>query len=95
MITCTLFLGQDNLCLYGYPTESWEVKLPVEELPPDLPEPVLGINFARDSMQRKDWLSMVAVHSDAWLIAVAFFYGALFNRNERYSFSFYVFPICQ
>ena len=26
--------------------------LPEEEVPPELPEPVLGINFARDGMQR-------------------------------------------
>ncbi|OEL22819.1 hypothetical protein BAE44_0016161 [Dichanthelium oligosanthes] len=28
-------------------------------------EPVLGINFARDGMKRRYWLSLVAVHSDA------------------------------
>lgn len=74
---------KDNLCLYGYPDESWEVNLPAEEVPPELPEPALGINFARDGMQRKDWLSLVAVHSDAWLLAVAFYYGARFDKNER------------
>lgn len=74
---------KENLCLYGYASESWEVNLPAEEVPPELPEPALGINFARDGMQRKDWLSLVAVHSDAWLLAVAFYHGARFNRNER------------
>uniref|UniRef100_M4CB14 PHD finger protein ALFIN-LIKE n=1 Tax=Brassica campestris TaxID=3711 RepID=M4CB14_BRACM len=54
---------KENLCLYGHPNESWEVNLPAEEVPPELPEPALGINFARDGMQRKDWLSLVAVHS--------------------------------
>eukprot|EP00850_Spirogloea_muscicola_P019147 SM000184S03780 [mRNA] locus=s184:191261:192227:- [translate_table: standard] len=34
-------------------------------------------------MQRKDWLSLVAVHSDAWLLAVAFYYGARFDKAER------------
>nr|CAB3458579.1 unnamed protein product [Digitaria exilis] len=57
---------KENLCLYGFPNENWEVNLPAEEVPPELPEPALGINFARDGMQEKDWLSMVAVHSDAW-----------------------------
>lgn len=75
---------KENLCLYGYPEETWEVNLPAEEVPPELPEPALGINFARDGMQRKDWLSLVAVHSDAWLLAVAFYYGARFDKNERY-----------
>ncbi|KAF2536805.1 hypothetical protein F2Q68_00018840 [Brassica cretica] len=54
---------KENLCLYGRPDEHWEVNLPAEEVPPELPEPVLGINFARDGMQEKDWLSLVAVHS--------------------------------
>lgn len=74
---------KENLCLYGYASEVWEVTLPAEEVPPELPEPALGINFARDGMQRKDWLSLVAVHSDAWLLAVAFYHGARFNRTER------------
>ncbi|XP_015954713.1 PHD finger protein ALFIN-LIKE 4 [Arachis duranensis] len=76
---------KENLCLYGYPTEQWEVNLPAEEVPPELPEPALGINFARDGMQEKDWLTLVAVHSDAWLIAVAFYFGARFgfDRADR------------
>lgn len=76
---------KENLCLYGLPTETWEVNLPVEEVPPELPEPALGINFARDGMQEKDWLSLVAVHSDSWLLAVAFYFGARFgfNKSER------------
>ena len=39
---------KENLCLYGLPNEDWEVNLPAEEVPPELPEPALGINFARD-----------------------------------------------
>ncbi|KAL4309079.1 hypothetical protein GQ457_01G024930 [Hibiscus cannabinus] len=76
---------KENLCLYGLPNETWEVNLPVEEVPPELPEPALGINFARDGMQEKDWLSLVAVHSDSWLLAVAFYFGArfAFGKNER------------
>lgn len=80
-----LFAEKENLCLYGLPNETWEVNLPVEEVPPELPEPALGINFARDGMQEKDWLSLVAVHSDSWLLAVAFYFGARFGfgKNER------------
>ena len=77
------------MCLYGQPNESWEVTLPAEEVPPELPEPALGINFARDGMNRRDWLSLVAVHSDCWLLSVAFYLGAQLNRNERYTV-FYV-----
>lgn len=74
------------MCLYGHPNETWEVNLPVDEVPPELPEPALGINFARDGMNRRDWLSLVAVHSDCWLLSVAYFFGARLKRNERYSF---------
>lgn len=73
---------KENLCLYGFPNEHWEVNLPAEEVPPELPEPALGINFARDGMQEKDWLSMVAVHSDAWLLSVAFYFGARFGFDK-------------
>ncbi|ESW22475.1 hypothetical protein PHAVU_005G156200 [Phaseolus vulgaris] len=73
---------KENLCLYGLPSEQWEVNLPVEEVPPELPEPVLGINFARDGMQEKDWLSLVAVHSDTWLLALAFYFGARFGFDK-------------
>eukprot|EP00250_Pteridium_aquilinum_P015842 c22794_g1_i1 orf=693-1421(-) len=74
---------KDNLCLYGYPEETWEVNLPAEEVPPELPEPALGINFPRDGLERRDWLSLVAVHSDVWLLAVSSFYAARFDKNER------------
>ena len=71
------------MCLYGYPQGNWEVTFPVEEVPPELPEPALGINFARDGMEHRDWLSLIAVHSDSWLYAVAFYYCARFDKLER------------
>ena len=55
------FAEKNNLCLYEFPNEVWEVNLP--EVPPELPEPGLGINFARDGMLEKDWFALVAVHS--------------------------------
>ncbi|KAJ9538504.1 hypothetical protein OSB04_031237 [Centaurea solstitialis] len=73
---------KENLCLYGFPNEQWEVNLPAEEVPPELPEPALGINFARDGMPEKDWLALVAVHGDAWLLAVAFYFGARFGFDK-------------
>ena len=81
-----VFAEKENLCLYGLPNETWEVNLPAEEVPPELPEPALGINFARDGMDERDWLSLVAVHSDAWLLAVAFYFGARFgfDKESRY-----------
>jgi len=82
---------KENLCLYGLPNETWEVTLPAEEVPPELPEPALGINFARDGMIEKDWLSLVAVHSDAWLLSVAFYFGARFgfDKDARFVFCFH------
>jgi len=59
------------------------VNLPAEEVPPELPEPALGINFARDGMNEKDWLSLVAVHSDSWLMSVAFYFGARFGFDKE------------
>ena len=77
--------------MYGHPNESWEVNLPADEVPRELPEPALGINFARDGMKRTDWLSLVAVHCDCWLLSVAFYFGAWLNRNERYVILFNMF----
>lgn len=74
---------RDNLCLYGETNGTWTVDLPAEEVPAELPEPCLGINFARDGMAKKDWLALVAVHSDAWLLSVAFYYGAKLDAGQR------------
>ncbi|KAL3023173.1 hypothetical protein AAZX31_04G053500 [Glycine max] len=67
----------ENLFLYGFPRELWEVNVP-----PDLLVPTLGINFDRDGKQNKDWLSLVAMHSDAWLLSVASFFGARFGFDK-------------
>lgn len=77
------FAEKENLCLFGFPNETWEVNLPVENVPPQLPEPALGINFARDSMDEKDWLAIIAIHSDSWLLAVAFFFSSRFGFDKE------------
>ncbi|KAG6553651.1 hypothetical protein Mapa_004565 [Marchantia paleacea] len=74
---------KENLCLYGLPDGGWKVALPAQDVPTELPEPAVGINFARDGMPRKDWLTLIALHSDAWLLALAAFYGSELTRNER------------
>ncbi|KVI01178.1 hypothetical protein Ccrd_020573 [Cynara cardunculus var. scolymus] len=81
-VICLYLSEKENLCLYGFPSEQWEVNLPAEEVPPELPEPALGINFARDGMQENDWLALVAVHSDAWLLSVAYYFGARFGFDK-------------
>ncbi|WOK96137.1 PHD finger protein ALFIN-LIKE 3 [Canna indica] len=76
--------AKENLCLYGFPNEQWEVNLPAEEVPPEIPEPVLGINFARDGMEKKTWLSLVALHSDAWLLALASYFSGRFQFDKKH-----------
>ncbi|CAL9177450.1 unnamed protein product [Musa hybrid cultivar] len=60
------------MCLYGCPDETWELKEP-PDVPHELPEPNIGINFARDGMPEKEWLGRIAIHSDAWLYSYAFY----------------------
>ncbi|THU54252.1 hypothetical protein C4D60_Mb10t23090 [Musa balbisiana] len=60
------------MCLYGCPDETWELKEP-PDVPHELPEPNIGINFARDGMPEKGWLAHIAIHSDAWLYSYAFY----------------------
>lgn len=81
-----MVVEKESLCLYGYPDGSWEVKLPVVDVPSDLPEPFWDINHPREWMQKKDWRSFVAAHSDAWLLSLALFFGAWlgFGKSERY-----------
>jgi hypothetical protein len=66
----------------GDPSGEWAVSTP-GKLPGNLPEPCLGINFARDGMGRKDWLALVACHSDAWLFSVAFFFAVRLDAAGR------------
>lgn len=75
--------AHDNLCLYSYPDGTWEVSGPAPEVPSELPEPCLGVNCTRDGMPVHDWLTLVAAHSDSWLFAVAYFYSAKFNKQQR------------
>ncbi|GKF81206.1 PHD finger protein ALFIN-LIKE 5, partial [Tanacetum coccineum] len=77
-----IHVEKEILCLYGFPSEQWEVNLPDEEVLPEIPEPTLGINFPRDGMQEKDRLSLVAVYSDSWLLYVAFYFGARFRFDK-------------
>ncbi|XP_047340684.1 PHD finger protein ALFIN-LIKE 4-like [Impatiens glandulifera] len=76
---------KENMCLYGYPNEQWEAAVPFQEVPPEYPEPSIGINFSRDGMQKKHWLALVAAHSDAWLISVSFYLSAryAFKKSDR------------
>ncbi|XP_019190545.1 PREDICTED: PHD finger protein ALFIN-LIKE 4-like [Ipomoea nil] len=71
-----------RLCLIGHPGERWEVNLAEEVMHPVLPQPIGGINFARDTMDKREWLLAVALHSDTWLLAVAFSFSSRFGHNK-------------
>ena len=50
---------QENLCLYGNIDGTWTVGLPAEMVPAEVPEPAVGINFARDGMASRGlWLAL-------------------------------------
>jgi hypothetical protein len=34
-------------------------------------------------MPRKEWLALLAVHADTWLLSIAFYYGVKLDANER------------
>ncbi|KAF0920748.1 hypothetical protein E2562_036832 [Oryza meyeriana var. granulata] len=73
----------DCLCLYGNADGTWEVAPPAEFVPPELPEPTLGINIPRDTLYKRDWVSLLAVFSDSWLLAVAFYHGYRLDCGDR------------
>ncbi|CAH8292878.1 unnamed protein product [Eruca vesicaria subsp. sativa] len=76
---------KENLCLYGYPDGTWDVKEECMVLPPNLPEPAVGINHARDSKSTIDWVTFVAEHSDSWLLSLAFFFSVDLSHHDRES----------
>ncbi|CAI9783143.1 unnamed protein product [Fraxinus pennsylvanica] len=79
-----LTTGIGPLRLYGLRNGTWEVKPPVGRAPPEFPEPVLGINLLRDQRQEKDWLSYIAVCSDAWLVSIVL-YSAVYCGHKKES----------
>ncbi|XP_047330115.1 PHD finger protein ALFIN-LIKE 3-like [Impatiens glandulifera] len=73
----------EYMCLYGDSDGSWRVSNATDEVPTDLPEPTLGLLVGRDLMKRQDWLSLIALHTDCWLIALAFRFALHFDYKER------------
>nr|XP_045087218.1 PHD finger protein ALFIN-LIKE 3-like [Aegilops tauschii subsp. strangulata] len=71
------------MCLYGYADGSWQLTLPEEMVPPGLPVPTRGINRRRDYVNRSDYLTLVAHHSDSWLMGVTFFLSTHLDANQR------------
>lgn len=64
------------LCLFAHDDGRWTVDEPSPQVPPDLPEPVLGINLVLPAMHEVNWLDFVAAHSEAWLLSTAMFRAA-------------------
>ncbi|XP_031120362.1 PHD finger protein ALFIN-LIKE 4-like [Ipomoea triloba] len=71
-----------KLSLYGHLGERWEVNGAEEVMHAVLPEPLRGINFARDRMEKREWLAMLAHHSDLWLLSVAFNFSSRFGHDK-------------
>lgn len=85
------------MCLFGLPDGSWELRLPEDMVPPDLPEPMLGVNYGKDETPLEQWLLTVAAHSDSWLIALAFSIASNFHfgKKQRYkSPSVFIAELC-
>ncbi|CAN6810093.1 unnamed protein product [Brassica oleracea] len=74
---------KEDLSLYGYPDGTWDVQEACMVLPPNLPEPAVGINLARDRMRAIDWVTLVAEHCDSWLLSLAFFFSVGLSRDDR------------
>ncbi|KAI9118171.1 hypothetical protein K1719_010503 [Acacia pycnantha] len=72
------------LYLMGESNGRWsvEAEVPVDVVPPEIPEPSSGINLVRDTMPKKQWLSLVSDHSDAWLRSVASFLGSMHGLRQ-------------
>ena len=80
---------RENLCLYGTNDGNWVVDLPAEEVPPEVPEPALGINFARDGMQVRERLFARARPLGAMTILLL---DLLFRSAAVYSITQKLFP---
>ncbi|KAL1810594.1 hypothetical protein ACET3Z_027584 [Daucus carota] len=78
---------KESLRLYGLPDKQWELVTAATdkwELR-EIPAPVLGINLHLKRMHVREWVSLVALHCDSWLLAVAFYYAAKsgFDKADR------------
>ncbi|KAK4274548.1 hypothetical protein QN277_017751 [Acacia crassicarpa] len=76
---------EEKLCLYGDSNGRWRVAPPAKDVPPDLPEPVSGINLFRNLKSKDYWLNFVAHRSDLWLLSLALFEGTSsgFGKKHR------------
>ena len=77
------------MCLYVWPNGTWEVHLPLEEVPVEIREQVCGVNFTRDEIPKKVWISLIAIHCDAWLMSMAFTTQVVLHLTEMTSMSFF------
>ncbi|CAK9328201.1 unnamed protein product [Citrullus colocynthis] len=60
-------------CLYGHADGEWELREATNgEMTCRNRDPTVGINFGIEGIPLIQWLRLVAIHSDAWLISTAF-----------------------
>ncbi|CAL4907809.1 unnamed protein product [Urochloa decumbens] len=73
----------ETLYLYGNSDGSWELRPPKLLMPPGQPDPrMLGVKLVRGNMKHSEWLGLIAVNCDAWLIRISFFLGANLGAQE-------------
>ncbi|XP_019190551.1 PREDICTED: PHD finger protein ALFIN-LIKE 4-like [Ipomoea nil] len=77
-----------KLFLMGHPGEEWEVNFAGRGMHGELPQPHSGINFARERMEKREWLTMLAIHSDIWLLAVAFSFSSSLGHDKADKYVF-------
>ncbi|PON48374.1 Alfin [Parasponia andersonii] len=75
---------EESLCPFGLPSGDWQVAPPADDVPSQLPEPAIGINFSRDG--KAEWSHTIAARSDSWLLEIAFFVGCgfHFDKDQRH-----------
>ncbi len=65
-------VDRDSACSTPYPLCMQRFHGPASRLVP-----------RRDGMKRNEWLCLVAVHSDSWLMSVAFYNAARLDAEGR------------
>lgn len=78
---------EKEVCLYGHADGEWELREAMNgEMTCRNRDPTVGINFGREGIPLIQWLRLVAIHSDAWLISTAFHNPSHthFRKLDRY-----------
>eukprot|EP01025_Chloroclados_australasicus_P057167 TRINITY_DN7116_c0_g3_i3.p1 TRINITY_DN7116_c0_g3~~TRINITY_DN7116_c0_g3_i3.p1 ORF type:complete len:598 (-),score=17.35 TRINITY_DN7116_c0_g3_i3:11-1783(-) len=82
-----------DLCLYAETDGTWDL-VSANKILEESDHPVLlpwrGINKIRFRKSKKQWLTLVAQHSDSWLLNITFFEAQKLDKNERAALFFQI-----